>query len=87
MISIYRLDRKLADVEMVGGKLHVVSYDGDSVNRLIEKLRPATYEKATSLLPNLDHLWTTWKAMLIALGLGYELGALPTINPGEDLVA
>ena len=35
MISIYRLDRKLADVEVIDGKLHVVWYDGDWVNRLV----------------------------------------------------
>jgi hypothetical protein len=40
MISIYRLDRKLADVDVINGKLHVVSYDGDWVNRFIENLRP-----------------------------------------------
>jgi hypothetical protein len=49
MISIYRLDRKLADVDVINGKLHIVSYDGDWVNRLIEKLRPHVLD---------DHLLT-----------------------------
>ena len=40
MISIYRLDHKLADVDVINGELQVVSYDGYWVNRLIEKLRP-----------------------------------------------
>ena len=35
MISIYRLDRKLADVDVINGKLHVVSYDGAWVNRFV----------------------------------------------------
>jgi hypothetical protein len=26
MISFYRLDRKLADVDVINGKLHIVSY-------------------------------------------------------------
>jgi hypothetical protein len=47
----------------------------------VKKLK-AAYEKATSLLPNLDHPWTTWPATLIALGLGYELGALPRNQKG-----
>jgi hypothetical protein len=49
MISIYRLDRKLADVDVINGKLHVVSYDGDWVNRFIENLRPHVLD---------DHLLT-----------------------------
>ena len=49
MISIYRLDRKLADVDVINGKLHVVSYDGDWVNRLVENLRPHVLD---------DHLLT-----------------------------
>ena len=39
MISIYRLDHKLADVDVINGKLHVVSYDG-GLNRFFENLRP-----------------------------------------------
>jgi hypothetical protein len=38
VISIYDQDQRLA-VEILNGKLHVVSYDGDWVERLIEKLR------------------------------------------------
>jgi hypothetical protein len=44
------LDRKLADVEMVGGKLHVVSYDGEWVNRFIEDLRPHVF----TMIPQTD---------------------------------
>jgi hypothetical protein len=47
----------------------------------------AAYEKATSIVPNLDHLWTTWPATLIGLGLGQELGALPLIKPGQGIAA
>jgi hypothetical protein len=43
VISIFRQDQLLADVEMIDGKLHVVSYDGPWVERLIEELRPHVY--------------------------------------------
>jgi hypothetical protein len=49
MISIYDQNRHLADVELIDGKLHVVSYDGEWVERLIEKLRPHVLD---------DHLLT-----------------------------
>ena len=48
MIRIYRLDRKLADVEMIGGKPHVVSYDGEWVSRL--DLRPHVF----TIIPQTD---------------------------------
>jgi len=35
------------------------------------------YAAAHSLIPNLDTLWATWPDVLIACGLGNELGALP----------
>jgi len=44
MISIYRLDRKLADVDVINDKLHVVSYDGDWVEGLIEELRSHVFD-------------------------------------------
>jgi hypothetical protein len=31
VIRIYDLDRRLADVEMIDGKMHVISYDGEWV--------------------------------------------------------
>jgi hypothetical protein len=40
VISIFRQDQLLADVEMIDGTLRVVSYDGDWVYRWIEELRP-----------------------------------------------
>lgn len=49
MISIYEQDKHLADVEVIDGRLHVVSYDGPWVERLVEKLRPHVMD---------DHLLT-----------------------------
>ncbi len=73
----------LADSVRIGG-----------IKRPMRMLDPArrkklklAFEKTVSLMPNLDHLWTTWPATLIGLGLGYELGALPMIKPGEDIAA
>jgi hypothetical protein len=44
VISIFRQDQRLADVEMIDGRLHVVSYDGEWVERLIlQELRPHVY--------------------------------------------
>jgi hypothetical protein len=39
MIKIYQLDRRLAEVELIDGKLRVRSYDGNWVSESIEKMR------------------------------------------------
>jgi hypothetical protein len=41
------------------------------------KALKSTYAAAKSLIPSLDSLWATWPDVLIACGLGKELGAIP----------
>ena len=42
-----------------------------------KKALKGAYETAKSLLPTLDSLWDTWPDVLVACGLGKELGAIP----------
>jgi hypothetical protein len=39
MIRILEYDRRLADVELIDGKLHVISHDGDYVAEVLEDMR------------------------------------------------
>ena len=39
MIRLYDMNRRLADIEMIDGKMHVVSYAGDGVERSLESVR------------------------------------------------
>ena len=40
MIKVYDLDRLLADVEMIDGRMHVIDYDeGDTSHFILEELR------------------------------------------------
>jgi hypothetical protein len=39
VIRIYDLNRRLADVEMIDGRMRVVSYDGNWVERSLESVR------------------------------------------------
>jgi hypothetical protein len=43
-----------------------------------KKALKGAYEAAKSLLPTLDSLWATWPDVLVACGLGKELGAIST---------
>jgi hypothetical protein len=43
------------------------------------KALKSAYGAAKSLIPDLDSLWATWPDVLIACGLGKELGAIPAM--------
>jgi hypothetical protein len=39
LIRLYDMNRRLADIEMIDGKMHVVSYASDGVERSLESVR------------------------------------------------
>jgi hypothetical protein len=44
MIRVYKLDKLLANVEMIDGKMHVIDYDDGYTTQFIEDLRPRQAE-------------------------------------------
>jgi hypothetical protein len=63
----------IADSYRIGGIKRVLK----ALDKQQGKALKNAHAAAISLIPNLDSLWATWPDVLIACGLGKELGALP----------
>jgi hypothetical protein len=50
VIRLYQLNRRLADIEMIDGKMHIVSYAGDDVALSLESVRKSWSPRGGPLL-------------------------------------
>jgi hypothetical protein len=63
----------VADSFRIGGLKRALKPLGAAQKKALK----GAYETAKSILPTLDSLWATWPGVLVACGLGKELGAIP----------
>jgi len=65
----------IADSMRIGGLKRALAVLDPAQRKALKK----TFKAAESVLPNLDALWASWPEILIGMGLGKHLGAVPVV--------